>query len=382
MNSHILSTLLLLATTLGQFCHAETSISLLTHGPGEELYSSFGHSALRVTTDSTDVVYNYGVFDYNDPKFLQKFVFGRTDYYLDTEDFESYMRPYQREGRYTHEQVLKLDSTEKIKTIAALQENALEQNKYYRYDFLRDNCSTRILDLLISCAPSLEVYDKMNFDHKSYRKHVDQVYKSQYHDWLALGVRILFGRRANLIPTSREMSFLPEQLENLMYKSTLHGQPIVGSSAILGSDRVEFTEMPWYMQPRFILSAIALILLILFMRSRRSLIAFDVVYVVLGLLGILILFLGLFTENPYLSWNRDILWANPLFIAIPFLRSAKHHWYKTTLSYSLFIVLVLQFFMDQPFPPEIIPVVLVLWLSMIRFRRFFKHPRKFLFWKR
>ncbi len=371
------------ALLFSTFTQAQKRISILTHGPGEELYSTFGHSAIRILDSAAhiDRVYNYGVFNFNDPDFLSKFIQGKTDYYLDTEPFENYIRPYFQEGRYTHEQVLNLDSIEIENTFLALEKNALEENKYYRYDFLRDNCSSRILDILIANAPNLEVYGSLNPDNKSYRKLVDEVYQSQHRYWIGLGVRIVFGNRANLIPTSREMSFLPEQLENLIYKSSVRGQPLVATSTHLSPDNVQFSEMPFYMRPSFVFTLISFVLFLLFVRSSKSLIIFDIVYILLGLLGLLLLYLSLFTENPYFPLNWDILWANPLFLLIPFIRNRKKHWYKSTLSYCLFFVLLLQLILKQPFPSEIIPLIFVLWLSMIRFKRFYTSKNNTVFWK-
>ncbi len=386
MKTPIYKTLILLIIPLVIYTQltAQSQISVLTHGPGEELYSAFGHSAIRVQDSSKgiDHVYNFGVFDYNDPKFLSKFVQGKTDYYLEREDFSRYIQSYYREGRYTHEQRLNLDSTEISKCVSALEENAKEENKYYRYDFLKDNCSSRILDVLMASAPNLEVHGKLNEDNKSYRDIVDKVYQSQHKYWVSLGVRILFGDRANTIPTSKEMSFLPEQLEYLLYKSSVRGQPLVSSIQNLSPDNVEFAEMPFYQRPGFWFTLLAFVLFVLFMRSSKSLIVFDVVYVLLGLLGLLLLYLGLFTENPYFPYNWDLLWANPFFILIPFIKDRKKHWYKSILSYSLFAVLFFQFILRQPFPSEVIPLVFVLWLSMIRFKRFFKKEKRLEFWKR
>ncbi len=362
---------------------ASPVVSVLTHGPGEELYSAFGHSAIRIrdSMTSTDDVYNYGVFNYG-PGFLKKFVKGETDYYLERQDFERYLLPYQREGRYTHEQFINLDSAETSRLIAALTENAKEENKYYRYDFLRDNCSSRILDVLMDAAPSIEVYKDLNPDEKSFKVLIDEEYRKQHKLWVTLGVRILFGNSVNDVPTSRELSFLPEKLEELLMKSSVRGQPLVVSRLNLSPDNVEFEVMPFYRRPSFVIPLISFILLILFMRTRKSRIVFDIVYIILGLLGVLILGLWIFTVNPIYKGNWNLLWASPLLLALPFLKDRKHHWYKTFLSYSFFFVLVLQLFLKEPFPHEVIPLVFVIWLSLIRFKRFIKSNRKLFSWKR
>ncbi len=359
-------------------------ISVLTHGPGHENYSAFGHSAIRVfdETQGLDNVYNYGVFNYRDPNFIRNFALGRMDYYLEKSVFKSYIRQYMHEGRSTHEQIINLDSAETLRLISGLEENAKEENKYYRYDFMKDNCSSRILDMLIEAAPNIEVYKNLNIDNKSYKRWIDDVYRRQHRYWVTLGVRILLGNRINNIPTSRELSFLPEQLEELLMKSSVRGQPLVTTRSNLSPDNIEFEEMPFYRRPNFVIPVIAFALMLIFLRSKYRRSVFNGVYILLGLLGALILFLWLFTEHKYFSMNWNILWASPLLLALPFLKDTKHHWYKTWLSYSYFLVLVLQFFLKEPFPHEVIPLVFVIWLSLIRFKKFFKSSRSILSWKR
>ena len=130
-------------------------ISLLTCSPGEELYSTFGHSAFRVTDSSKaiedewrDVVYNYGTFNFDDDCFYLKFLRGKLLYYVSTERFPDFKNLYQSTNRGMNEQVLNLNETEKITLQHFLNENIKEENKYYKYDFFFDNCTTRLRDIL------------------------------------------------------------------------------------------------------------------------------------------------------------------------------------------------------------------------------------------
>ena len=126
-------------------------ISLLTCSPGQELYSIFGHSAIRVTdsTSLTDIVFNYGTFNFDDENFYLKFVRGKLLYYLSIERFDDFSASYQFEGRGITEQVLELSAKEKIDLQHFLIENLKEENKFYHYDFFLDNCTTRLRDLIV-----------------------------------------------------------------------------------------------------------------------------------------------------------------------------------------------------------------------------------------
>src|SRR5690606_26079988 len=124
-------------------------ISLLTCGVGDELYASFGHSGIRIInyTAGTDEVYNYGAFDFSDPDFYQKFTLGKLLYYLDKANFRQFMSTYVHEERSVREQVLRLPTSEKQEIKTYLETNLRPENRSYPYDFLFDNCATRIRDI-------------------------------------------------------------------------------------------------------------------------------------------------------------------------------------------------------------------------------------------
>ncbi len=129
-------------------CH--TRISLLTCAPGEELYSTFGHTALRVidSVAGSDIVYNYGTFDFDDPNFYMKFIRGKLDYFLSVNQFPDFMYEYQYFQRSVWEQEINLSCSEKQQLMSALALNMQGDNRKYKYDFIYDNCTTRVRDLI------------------------------------------------------------------------------------------------------------------------------------------------------------------------------------------------------------------------------------------
>src|SRR4030095_3080105 len=131
-------------------------ISLLTCSPGLDLYSTWGHSALRVvdSTVNIDIIYNYGTFDFEDPAFYSKFTRGKLMHFVSLQKVESCLEEYQYYQRGITEQVLDLSCSEKKKLFSALQENAKEENRYYKYDFMIDNCTTRLRDIVFKNADS------------------------------------------------------------------------------------------------------------------------------------------------------------------------------------------------------------------------------------
>src|SRR5579863_1024935 len=139
---------LLLIWSFSQGQSADTShlrISLITCGPGKELYSIWGHTAIRVTDSSTgmDVAFNYGTFDNSDPYFYVKFTRGMMRYALSVDDYNAFLQEYIQDHRSVTEQKLMLNGEEKERLFNLLKNNASEENRYYNYRFYEDNCTTR-----------------------------------------------------------------------------------------------------------------------------------------------------------------------------------------------------------------------------------------------
>ena len=128
----------------------QSEISILTCAPGEELYSIFGHTAIRVrdSISNTDYVFNYGTFDFNTSNFYLKFMKGELNYFLSVTTFERFIREYEFQKRSIAEQHLNLTSNEKGSIIGALVNNSLPENREYHYHFFYDNCATRIRDII------------------------------------------------------------------------------------------------------------------------------------------------------------------------------------------------------------------------------------------
>ncbi|HPI55628.1 MAG TPA: DUF4105 domain-containing protein, partial [Chitinophagaceae bacterium] len=204
-------------------------ISLLTCGTGSELYASYGHSALRIvdTCNRQDIVYNYGTFSFSDPDFYSKFTRGKLPYYLASESYDGFMEIYQEEGRSVTEQVLRLNPEDALAVQHFLHENLKEENKYYRYDFLYDNCSTRIRDLLDKqFARRIEWGAIIANDSLPFRTVLDY-YERNLH-WERFGINLLMSDLVDQKMTSMQSMFLPDYLERGFDKATLDGNKLVG----------------------------------------------------------------------------------------------------------------------------------------------------------
>ena len=123
-------------------------ISLLTCAPGEEIYSLFGHTAIRYEEPAKgiDYVFNYGLFSFNTPNFILRFALGETDYILGVTSYDRFAAEYDYEERSVWQQTLNLLPEEKGKLLYLLEENCRPENRTYRYNFFYDNCATRPRD--------------------------------------------------------------------------------------------------------------------------------------------------------------------------------------------------------------------------------------------
>ena len=166
-------------------------LSLLTCGPGEEIYSLFGHTAIRYEDPKrgVDVVFNYGLFSFDTPNFILRFTLGETDYQLGVTDYRRFIASYWMEGRDVWQQTLNLTPAEKRKLVALLEENYRPENRVYRYNFFYDNCATRPRDQVERAVDGrLRYADDMESTDtgRSFRDIVHQY--SEGHPWARFGM--------------------------------------------------------------------------------------------------------------------------------------------------------------------------------------------------
>jgi hypothetical protein len=130
---------------------SELRVYLMTIGPGSAVWQRFGHNAIWIqdTRTGTEVAYNWGMFDFGQPNFLGRFLSGETRYWMEGFDARQLAEHYARnENRSVWRQELALTPDQRLALLEFITWNAREENKYYRYDYYLDNCSTRVRDAL------------------------------------------------------------------------------------------------------------------------------------------------------------------------------------------------------------------------------------------
>lgn len=344
-------------------------VSMLTCGAGEELYSTYGHSAVRIidSTTGTDKVYNYGTFNYGDPQFYWKFTRGKLPYYVTEDDFAYFMREYIIDKRSVMEQVLAVNTQEAYKIQSFLLNNIKEENKYYKYDFLFDNCSTRIRDLFqTTLGPELRYGRVIANDSVSFRTYLNY-YERNLH-WERFGINLLMSDLVDEKMTNEQSFFLPDFLMQGVGSAFLHGQPFVKETLQLAPAKQNFTQ--YVNQPKLILwGLLLLILFISFSKTgKKYLLYFDVFFfMILGLLGCFMLFMWFGTEHKVCAWNRNLLWAFPLHIGFAYLIARKSELIANYARYTNYLVIASMFFglvAKQEYIAEITPLLILIIMRM------------------
>jgi hypothetical protein len=299
-------------------------ISILTCGKGQEIYSTFGHSAVRVvdTHSKTDVVYNYGLFDFEDPAFIPKFINGKLDYKVGKESFEDFFGQYVYQQREVKEQVLNLSDSQTKQIIAFLEWNILEANKMYRYDFLYNNCATKIIDLLEQKTHGISLQFFKANPPLSFRALIHQNAKQAVPmiDW---GMDLGIGLPADKIASPREYTFLPEFVYKSIQlsKNKWNQKPLVAYERVLlpvSEDQIiENASSPLHLA-WFIFG------LSIYLRfSKRRWIPYvkSVLFLIFGIGGVVLTYEWFFTEHAITKMNLNLLWLNPLFVLYAFLHN-------------------------------------------------------------
>lgn len=298
-------------------------ISLLTCSPGDELYSTFGHTAIRVRDTSIDIIFNYGTFDFEDPNFLIKFVRGRLPYSLSVEYYTDFKAAYFHEKRGIEEQLLLLDCSEKKSLFEALKLNAQESNRYYKYDFLFDNCTTRAREIIRRNTRAPMAFANILPEKiPTFRNLIHSYLDTGKHYWSKLGIDLLLGSRIDRKVSNEEAMFLPDYLLKGFDSATISQKPVVYQTITLLEAPVIQTSSS--IKPEFIFGGLLLLLLaVSFWKhpaAKTFLAIFDRIFFGLtGMLGFLFLFMWLGTDHKDCANNYNLLWALPTnFLALFF----------------------------------------------------------------
>jgi len=298
-------------------------VYLLTCGPGTETYSVYGHSALRIVIPEkeSDLVYNWGVFDFNTPNFAWKFAKGRLSYSLGVSTYDNFLRDYYLEKRWVVSQKLNLESDEVEKLFQLIAENLKPENINYRYDFFYDDCSTRIRDLIeksvgdnLLWPPGEETRNMPTF------RQLTGKYEEVF-PWTKAGIDLLMGSPGDKKASFRDRMFLPVEMKDGLSELQIRRQgktiPLLANPVlVLDFDQPAFRKN-LFTTPFFVFCILLIIMIMLtgFFRGKKSSSIIDItVFSIFSILAILMIFFNFFTDHQQMKWNLNIIWLNPFII--------------------------------------------------------------------
>lgn len=360
------------------------NISLLTCGPGAELYSLFGHSAFRVTDSSRgmDVVFNYGTMDFDDPAFLAKFTIGEMTYYLSVSSFQDFLNDYRQSQRDVIEQKLSLSCVDKLALFQALRENASEQNKYYNYEFLFNNCSSKLRDMLVNYTGNKVHFGTILPDESiTFRNMIHEYLNKGRQCWSKFGIDILLGANLDKTISSEQAMFLPDYLMK-GYDSAILDQKSDTSSVenrLKQKGNLVDVKRDLYranlpaipeplLTPTLVFSCYLIVLFALSLIKnsliQRLLFFTDVIhFFVVGALGLLLVYLWVARQDTVCRNNFNLLWAIPIHVIIIFFLNKPRKWVRSYLWGTIGIgaLLLLSWkWLPQNMNNALIPIVLIL----------------------
>lgn len=296
-------------------------ISLLTCSPHEAIYSLYGHTAIRINDqrNGEDLAVNYGLFSFEKPHFVLRFLFGLTDYEMGIEPFEAFCRQYRYYGSSVTQQVLNLTNEEKWNIVKAVNINYMPENSVYRYNYFYDNCTTRAVDMLTThLADAHVVFEGEQQKYPSFREMVHGCLP--HHPWNRFGNDMLLGVKADCKTTLREHQFLPANAMDDFRHAMIVGQdgsnrPLVLREEIVVPEGAQDVWKDFPLSPKdvfLIVLAITVLITLLEAYTKKVLWGYDALLMILcGLAGI-VLFLMLFSQHPTVRVNLLLLLLNPL----------------------------------------------------------------------
>ena len=285
-------------------------VSVLTCASGEDIYTVWGHTAVRVidSLNGTDIVFNYGTFDFNEPNFLAKFIKGSLLYFVSSNRFNDFIAEYKFEKREVLEQVLKLSTSEKIKWYEALKVNMIDSNRYYLYNFITDNCTTRIKDGLFKNT----AFQPVGINVPTFRAEVVNAPYENGLPWIGLGIDVLLGAYSDQKPSDFQAAFLPA----LFHQQIANTRRLVTNKNVLveATQKNNSSPTPFY-------TLLALLLIYLFAAKWNSLAmqklakVLDITFLLLfSIVGTLMAYMSLISKHTACYENYNLMWLHPLYL--------------------------------------------------------------------
>ena len=355
-----------------------SEVSIVTAGPGTELYEAFGHSAIRIKDPvlNLDLIYNYGMFDFNAPNFYTNFAKGKLIYSLARYDFKYFIASYKRDKRWLKQQVLDLTQEEKQKYFKFLENNANPQNANYLYDPYYDNCATKLRDITSSILGAKVVFKNDSLEKNlTLRELMDK--EIYWNTWGSFGINLIAGTKLDKKATSLEYMYLPDYVY-LGFKEAIlfvKNQPkkLIKREDILLKYKENEPKIGLF-NPLLIFSLLAIIGLFItykdLKKGKRTKWLDFILFFITGFIGSVVIFLWFFSTHSTAPNNYNFLWAFApnLIIAFILLKDKHQKWmqkYMFVLLLLLVCIPILWIAKTQIFPLAITPLLVMFFIRYL-----------------
>lgn len=302
-------------SVIGQNLSKMSKVSVLTCGTALESYTLYGHSAIWVKDPLTgvDKVFNFGMFDFQTPNFAAKFVKGNLFYYGDYTSFDRFIGSYVYENRSVYEQELDLDLVQKQQIYDQLSQRVLPPNKEFLYQFIEQNCTTKISDVLEQVIAQ-KVNSDVSLNKGTYREILSAYVDNLFLD--KLGINLLLGYNTN---KQSAKAFLPLSFMEALDNTFLDEKPLVSKKRILyQSTGFDQQQVSFYNSAWFFYLAMALIGVLCYFKATFSRITLGL----FGVFGLFLLFICIYSSHMEFALNTSVLLFNPALLFLVFLNSS------------------------------------------------------------
>ena len=335
----------------------DAKVSVLTCGLGNESYSFFGHTAIRIAdpANNIDVVYNYGTFDFRTPNFVAKFAKGDLQYFATAHSFGDFINDYTYEKRSVFEQELLISPELKQKLFDKLNATIFSDDRYYTYKFIDKNCTSMVVDVINSTLNENVIVKKEDTD-ITYRSILFPYFNGHFYE--QLGTSIIFGTKVDQLGTK---IFLPFELKNSLEKTTFQNHPLANKSKTLLLFNKE-TPTSWWNNVYTYLFILAFVVL------AHNKIVDKIYLLILSLMGIFFVVVGFYSFHQELAMNYNVLLFSPLLLILIFLSILKNkRWtYRLAVLHIIFLIVYCLFMINKAHLLIVLPMIITSGFVLVR----------------
>ena len=365
-------------------------VSIITAGPGSELFEAFGHSAIRIKDPvlQLDVIYNYGKFDFEAPNFYTNFVKGKPLYNIGKERFDHFIYSYNYQKRWMKQQVLNLNQQEKQAFFRYLEYNAEPKNKEYLYDPYYNNCATKLRDITAQILGEKLTFTPLHSNEEKYSLRTLMNQEILWNTWGSFGIDLALGNKLDKEATEAEYMYLPDYVYEKfkIATTTINGETVnlVKREEVL-LKYPEQKQTPQVFSPLLVFSMLSFLGFFItyrdYKKNKRTKSLDVLLFFFTGIIGVLIVFLWFFTNHSTAPNNFNVLWAFApnLLIAFLLLQKKPKKWFPLYFKITSLLLVILVFFWVigmQSFPKAIIPILSCLFLRYLFLQNYFMSLKK------